>query len=115
MKTKWKGFIHLIIIGVLLFIGVLIYIIINHVGMATRTNFDTEPANFWLGLWQGLIICLSFIASWFDNNVVLYQINNIGFWYNFGFIFGIMIAIGGNKARTSSMRYRRAKDTSNCF
>ncbi|MGZ7169300.1 MAG: hypothetical protein ACXVI5_07040 [Halobacteriota archaeon] len=48
----------------------------------------------WLGLWQGLIIYLSFIASWFDNNVVLYQNNNNGFWYNFGYLIGLWITIG---------------------
>jgi hypothetical protein len=115
MRGLWKNFIILSILGILALIGIGIYIVVNHVGMATRTDFSTEPANFWLGLWQGFIICLSFIASWFDNNVVLYQVHNNGFWYNFGFIIGIMISIGGNRARTSSMRNRRRKNSSDCF
>jgi len=53
------------------------------------------PANFWWGLWQGLIIYLSFIASWFDNNVVLYQENNNGFWYNLGHLIALSVSVGG--------------------
>lgn len=116
MEGKWKRFIPLFIIGGLVFIGIGIYIVINHIGMATRTGYGTEPANFWLGLWQGIIILLSFIASWFDNNIVLYQVHNNGFWYNSGFIIGIMISIGGNKASRSNMKNRkRTKNNSNCI
>jgi hypothetical protein len=53
------------------------------------------PANFWLGLWQGLNVFLSFIASWFDNNIVLYQVNNNGFWYNLGYLVALSVSVGG--------------------
>lgn len=62
--------------------------------MPTR-DLSAAPANFWLGLWQGLIICLSFIASWFDNNIVLYQVNNNGFWYNLGYLIALSVSVGG--------------------
>jgi hypothetical protein len=61
--------------------------------MPTR-DLSGAPANFWLGLWQGLIVFLSFIASWFDNNIVLYQVNNNGFWYNLGYIIALFVSIG---------------------
>jgi len=89
-----KKFIPLfVLIGVALVVAA-IYIIIFHVGMPTRDGSGT-PANFWLGLWQGLIVFLSFIASWFDNTVVLYQVNNNGFWYNLGYLIALSVSVGG--------------------
>jgi hypothetical protein len=112
MAKKWKKFIPLMVIGGLLFIAAGIYIIVNHVGMATRTDNPAESANFWLGLWQGLIICLSFIASWFDNNIVLYQVHNNGFWYNLGFIIGIAISVGSGGAGGS--KTKKSKRMTDC-
>jgi hypothetical protein len=94
MEEKMKKFIPLfVLIGVVL-VAAGIYIIVYQVGMPTR-DMSGAPANFWLGLWQGLIICLSFIASWFDNNIVLYQVNNNGFWYNLGYLVALSVSVGG--------------------
>ena len=102
MDEKMKKLIPLFILIGLAIVAVAIYIIVYHVGMPTR-NLSGAPANFWLGLWQGLIVFLSFIASWFDNNIVLYQVNNNGFWYNLGYVIGLIIlgAGGGGSARAS--------------
>ncbi len=107
MEEGLKKFIPLfILVGVVLAAAAL-YIIVFHVGMPTR-DLSGAPANGWLGLWHGLIIYLSFIASWFDNNIVLYQANNNGFWYNFGYLIGLWIAIGafagGSRARARAKR-----------
>ncbi len=51
-------------------------------------------AGFWPGLWQGLILPVSFIASLFDDSVGIYEIHNNGNWYNFGFVFGAHIIFG---------------------
>ena len=108
MEEKWKKYIPLFIVGGLLLVGAGIYIIVNHVGMATRVGLPEEPANFWLGLWQGLIIWLAFIASWFDKNIILYQVNNNGLWYNVGFMLGICIAVGGG-AKGSQGKSKKKK------
>ncbi|MGZ4863943.1 MAG: hypothetical protein ACXV5H_02920 [Halobacteriota archaeon] len=102
MDEKMKKFIPLFVLIGLVIVAIAIYIIAHHVGMPTRDP-SGGPANFWLGLWQGLIVFLSFIASWFDNNIVLYQINNNGFWYNFGYVIGLIVlgAGGGSSARAS--------------
>ncbi|MEI7827086.1 MAG: hypothetical protein WCI87_04725 [Euryarchaeota archaeon] len=92
-----KKFIPLFVLIGLAVVAVAIYITVYHVGMPTRdVNLSGAPANFWLGLWQGLIICLSFIASWFDNNIVLYQVHNDGFWYNLGYIIALFVSVGGS-------------------
>jgi hypothetical protein len=95
MDEKTKKFIPLFVLIGLVVLAAGIYIIVNHVGMPTRdVDLSGTPANFWLGLWQGLIIILSFIASWFDNNIVLYQVHNNGFWYNLGYLIALCFSIG---------------------
>lgn len=54
-------------------------------------------AGFWLGLWHGLPAPLTFVVSLFKDDIGIYEAHNNGRWYNFGFIFGLMIILGGNK------------------
>ncbi len=109
MNNSWKKFIPLIIVLVMIFIGLGYYIVANQIGMATRDEANGEPAGFWLGLWQGAITCLAFIASWFDNNVVLYQAHNSGFWYNFGFVIGLTIFSGGSAGDSHAKKTKKTK------
>lgn len=88
MKRFFPLFISLGIIGIIFGL----YVLFTHLGMPTKL---TRVAGFWDGLWQGAIVVLTFIASWFDKNVTLYQVGNNGFWYNFGFIIGLSAALGG--------------------
>jgi hypothetical protein len=53
-------------------------------------------AGFWLGLWQGLISPITFLISLFNNDVNIYEVNNNGNWYNFGFMLGVAAAFGGS-------------------
>ncbi len=103
MEEKTKKYLPLVILVVFALAAAAIYIIVFHVGMPTR-DLSGPPANGWFGLWQGLIIYLSFIASWFDNNIVLYQVNNNGFWYNLGYVIGLWIAIGAFAGGSSARR-----------
>lgn len=102
MDENMRKFIPLFVLIGLAIVSIAIYIIVYHVGMPTR-DLSGPPANFWLGLWQGLIVFPSFIASWFDNNIVLYQVNNNGFWYNLGYVIGLIVlgAGSGGSARAS--------------
>ena len=56
---------------------------------------DAEPAGFWPGVWHGSILPITFIVSLFKPGVGLYETNNNGGWYNFGFILGAASALGG--------------------
>ncbi|HKJ27508.1 MAG TPA: hypothetical protein VJ965_07715 [Anaerolineales bacterium] len=62
-------------------------------------------AGFWQGVWHGFISFFTFIISLFNDNVNVYEVHNNGGWYNFGFIFGIMMFYGGGGS--SSRRRRR--------
>jgi len=59
-----------------------------------------EPANFWLGLWHGAIAGIAFIVSLFSDTVRVYEINNNGGWYDFGFLFGVIAIWGGSSAKS---------------
>jgi len=56
---------------------------------------EPDAAGFWLGLWQGLISPITFLISLFNNDVNIYEVNNNGNWYNFGFMFGVAIVFSG--------------------
>ncbi len=75
-----------------------------------------QQAGFWLGLWQGFIIPVTFIVSLFNPNVGIYEIHNSGAWYDFGFLLGILIPLsGGARAGAPggrSSRPRRGREAS---
>ncbi|HEX6500954.1 MAG TPA: hypothetical protein VF054_18275 [Micromonosporaceae bacterium] len=52
-------------------------------------------AGFWAGLWQGIILPITFIVSLFTNQVSIYDVHNNGNWYDFGYVLGIIIITGG--------------------
>jgi len=65
---------------------------------ATQTPENIiDPPGFWHGLFHGFIILFSFIASMFTDYEI-YAFPNNGFWYNFGFLIGVMLFFGGGGA-----------------
>lgn len=56
-----------------------------------------KPAGFWVGLWHGIIAPLIFIVGLFTSKVKVYETNNSGRWYDFGFLLGIGAFSGGAK------------------
>jgi hypothetical protein len=64
--------------------------------LVNTENLEGSIAGFWKGLWHGLILPIAFIISLFKENVGIYETHNNGNWYNFGFLFGLMIVLGGN-------------------
>jgi len=67
------------------------------------------PAGFWLGLWHGLIIPITFIVSLFNNQVSIYEVHNNGGWYDFGFMLGICAVFSGGPGAHGSHRSRRRR------
>ena len=64
-----------------------------------------KPAGFWLGLWHGIIAPVTFVISLFNKEVQMYEVHNMGAWYNLGFLLGMSIIFGGGGA--SARRSRR--------
>ena len=57
---------------------------------------EAALAGFLAGLWHGLILPITFIVSLFSLNVRIYEKNNSGRWYDFGFILGASSSLGGS-------------------
>ena len=55
-----------------------------------------EPAGFWLGLWHGIILPVTFVISLFTDDVSVYEVVNNGNWYDFGFFLGVATSLGGS-------------------
>lgn len=90
-----------------LIVGILLLVLASLTSCAAGPNTaamepdeEGEVAGFWLGLWHGLISFITFIISLFNDNVSVYDVHNNGGWYDFGFIFGILIAYGGGGNRS---------------
>ncbi|MGA8044658.1 MAG: hypothetical protein WCA30_00160 [Dermatophilaceae bacterium] len=76
-------------------------------GCAASANDAASPANdagFWLGLWQGFIAPFAFIVSLFDDSVGIYEVENNGGWYDFGYIIGLSAIFSGSGAGSRGRR-----------
>ena len=67
-----------------------------------------DQAGFWLGLWQGLISPITFLVSLFDDQVNIYEVNNNGNWYDFGFMLGVSLVFGGGGGGSAAAGRRKS-------
>ena len=65
----------------------------------------TAPAGFWLGVWHGMILPITWIVSLFTRTVSPYEVYNSGNWYDVGFVIGISIVFGGPFGAPRAMRH----------
>ena len=63
----------------------------------------TKPAGFWVGLWHGIISPLVFLVSFFNTNIRIYESNNNGKWYDFGFLIGVGALSGSSSTAKTTM------------
>lgn len=78
--------------------------------MTNLENQEGEVAGFWQGLWHGIISPVTFIISLFNKNVSIYEVHNSGGWYNFGFIFGVMIIFSGSSGGAGKVTRSRHRN-----
>lgn len=67
---------------------------------------EADPAGFFMGVWHGLISCITLIVGIFADSVHVYEVDNSGGWYDFGFLIGVSGLGGGG---TSGWHRRGAK------
>ncbi len=91
-----------------LILGLVVFLIFSMSCAPGNVRFEEKAAGFWAGLWHGLILVITFIISLFTDSVKMYEINNAGNWYNFGFLIGAMIALGGG-GHGSRRKYKKSK------
>ena len=63
---------------------------------------DAKAAGFLGGLWHGIIAPITFVVSLLVNGVSIYETNNNGRWYEFGFMLGIGAYAGNKEARDAA-------------
>ncbi|WP_079576485.1 hypothetical protein [Krasilnikoviella flava] len=64
-------------------------------GVDTSALGGQGPYGFWWGLWQGMILPVTFIVSLFTDSVSIYEVHNTGNWYDVGYVLGISLVFGG--------------------
>jgi hypothetical protein len=78
----------------------------NALSVAGSNSKYKEPgakaAGFWGGLWHGIIAPITFVVSLLANGVSIYETNNNGRWYEFGFMLGIGAYAGNKEARNAA-------------
>jgi hypothetical protein len=79
-----------------LFILILLLLSLVLTACAPGTNhFKQSRAGFFWGIWHGWIAPISIIWHLFDPSVRIYETNNTGGWYDFGFYIAIIGGFGG--------------------
>lgn len=76
-------------------------------------RFDAaDPAGFFTGIWHGWIAPITLIWQIFDSDIRVYEPNNTGWWYDFGFYIAVIAGFGSlslsrKKAKKKSVSIRR--------
>ena len=56
---------------------------------------EQSQAGFLYGFWHGVISFITLIIHIFNDGVMVYETNNTGGWYDFGFLLGVTSIWGG--------------------
>lgn len=81
----------------LLLLILIILLVTILTGCLPDISMDAQEnrAGFFLGIWHGWIAPISLIISIFNKNITIFESNNTGFWYGFGFYIAILGGFGG--------------------
>lgn len=80
---------------VLLAVALLILVLTLSGCMPGDVKYAEVPAGFFWGVWHGWIAPISLIVQLFNPLVRVYEVNNTGWWYDFGFYIAILGGFGG--------------------
>ncbi|NLI19947.1 MAG: hypothetical protein GX418_00130 [Clostridiales bacterium] len=87
MKTR-----KLLILGLML--GLML-LMLTACAPGDGTNSAENPAGFFSGVWHGWIAPITLVISLFNSRINIYEVYNVGFWYDFGFYMAIISGFGG--------------------
>jgi len=76
------------------FFIILMLLILNSCMAGTGKSTPDDRAGFILGIWHGWIAPIALIGSIFNSDIKIYEVNNIGFWYELGFYIAIISGFG---------------------
>jgi len=61
----------------------------------SESMHEKSPAGFFMGVWHGWIAPVSLVVGIFSPAIKIYESNNTGWWYDFGFYIAIISGFGG--------------------
>jgi hypothetical protein len=82
---------HIMILLLVSFVMFCLFGCFPQSGNSTKDN----PAGFFMGIWHGWIAPLTLIAGLFNPTIRIYETNNSGWWYDFGFYIAVIAGFGG--------------------
>jgi hypothetical protein len=56
---------------------------------------EKRPAGFFMGVWHGWIAPVSLVVGLFNPSIKIFETENTGWWYEFGFYMAIISGFGG--------------------
>jgi hypothetical protein len=86
-------------------------VIVALAGCAASVNTlasQSSDVGFWYGLWHGFITPVTFIVSLFSDSVGIYEVRNVGGWYDFGFMIGVSFVFGSVLGGSGAARSARS-------
>jgi hypothetical protein len=92
-----------------LLVILLVIVLVSSCAAGNADFTQDNPAGFLWGLWHGIISVISLIIHLFNETVVVYEIDNTGGWYDFGFLLGVILVWGGGchaSCKTSKEKQR---------
>ena len=81
-------------IKIILLISIIVLLLAGCMA-GTGRNTPDYKAGFFSGIWHGWIAPLALIGSIFNDQIKIYEVNNVGFWYELGFYIAIISGFGG--------------------
>jgi len=84
---------------------ILMFVVSLNFANAFATEYSYDEAGLISGIWHGLLAPYSLIARWFFSDVIMYATSNTGWFYDAGFLLGIVgsIPIGWAGAIVSAL------------
>ena len=86
--------------------GVLLLVLLSSCAAGANPAVGTgeDAPGFWMGLWHGIILPVTFVISLFTDSVNMYEVVNDGNWYDFGFFLGVLLFLGGGGSQAGRRR-----------
>jgi len=84
----------------------IVLLLVGTTGCIAGTGKYSEErhANFWVGLFHGLISPITLFISLFTGEIDMYEVHNVGWGYDAGFFLGLAIILGGGSRPRKTVR-----------
>ena len=90
LHLKWRpASTQTVLMMWLLSIIIYVALFVWYANTAIAHVYPDGNGDWWSGFLHGYFALPSFVMSWFNHDITIYQTPNTGFWYNLWFLLGI--------------------------